>query len=61
MNDKTKLCIQVEIELEKPLTWKLQADVLRRLERSAYDLIVARGGDCRDAKATIQKQQGEQA
>jgi hypothetical protein len=65
MTDKTKLCILVEIELDRPLKSSLEVDVARRLERSAYDLIVARGGDCRDAKATIQKQvntkEGEKA
>lgn len=61
MTDKTKLCILVEIELLKRLKTDLEVDVMRRLERCAYDLIVARGADCGKVDATIQKQQGEAA
>lgn len=55
MTQKTKLCILVEIDLDKPLKSSLEADVLRRLEHSAYDFILARGGDCTQTKASVQK------
>ena len=46
-----KTYILVEITHKGPLKKALAKDLQSRLSQAAYDMIVARGEDCKDAKA----------
>jgi hypothetical protein len=47
------LRIMVEITLKQPIKKTLQKDLPGRLACCAYDLIMARGGECGDVVAKI--------
>jgi len=59
MNSLQKTYILVEITHKEPLRKSVAKDLQGRLARAAYDYILARGGDCEDAKAKIVDEHGK--